>query len=108
MDRDAVAAILRENIPEEWEVEAGGQALLDASMKMILPQTPKHGQPQPDVWKGIQGPYQKFGVIEGEIDPATFLDMSFYEAANDFDPAEVKAAIDEWKAANPDLLKPNQ
>jgi hypothetical protein len=106
VDRDAVAAMARHSVPEEWEVEAGGQALLDASMKMILPQTPKHGQPQPDVWSGIQDPYVKFGVIEGEIDPATFIDASFYEAANDFDPAEVKAAIDEWKAANPDLLQP--
>jgi len=108
IDRDVVAAMLRKNIPEEWEVEAGGQALLDASMKMILPQTPKHGQPQPDVWKGIQGPYIKFGVIDGEIDPATFLDTSFYEAANEFDPAEVKTALDEWRAANPDLMKPKQ
>jgi NitT/TauT family transport system substrate-binding protein len=106
VDRDAVAAMARHSVPEEWEVEEGGQALLDASMKMILPQTPKHGQPQPEVWSDIQGPYAKFGVIEGEIDPATFIDDSFYEAANDFDPAEVKAAIDEWKAANPDLLKP--
>ena len=105
IDRDAVAAMTRHNIPEEWEVEAGGQALLDASMKMILPQTPKHGQPQPEVWAAIQGPYIKFAVIEEEIDPATFIDDSFYEAANDFDPAEVKAAIDEWKAANPDLLQ---
>ena len=108
IDRDVVAAMLRKNIPEEWEVEAGGQALLDASMKMILPQTPKHGQPQPDVWKGIQGPYIKFGVIDGEIDPATFIDDSFYEAANEFDPAEVKTALDEWRAANPDLMKPKQ
>jgi NitT/TauT family transport system substrate-binding protein len=106
VDRDAVAAMARQSVPEEWEAEEGGQALLDASMKMILPQTPKHGQPQPDVWAAIQGPYIKFGVIEAEIDPATFIDDSFYEAANDFDPAEVKAAIDEWKAANPDLLKP--
>jgi NitT/TauT family transport system substrate-binding protein len=106
VDREAVAAMLRHNIPEEWEAEAGGQALLDASMKMILPQTPKHGQPQPEIWTGIQGPYIKFGVIEGEIDSATFIDDSFYEAANDFDPAEVKAAIDEWKAAHPDLLQP--
>jgi NitT/TauT family transport system substrate-binding protein len=106
IDRDAVAAMARHSVPEEWEVDAGGQALLDASMKMILPQTPKHGQPEPEVWAGIQGPYIKFGVIEGEIDPATFIDDSFYEAANDFDPADVKAAIDEWKAAHPDLLKP--
>ena len=106
IDREAVAAILRKNVPEEWEVEAGGQALLDASMKMILPQTPKHGQPQPDVWAGIQGPYQKFGIIEGAIDPSTFLDLSFFEEANNFDPAEVKAALDAWKAANPDLMQP--
>lgn len=106
VDRDAVAAMSRHNVPEEWEVEAGGQALLSSAMKMILPQTPKHGQPQPDVWTAIQGPYIKFGVIEGEIDPATFIDDSFYEPANEFDPADVKAAIDEWKAAHPDLLKP--
>ena len=105
IDRDAVAAMCRKSVPEEWEVEEGGQALLDSSMKMILPQTPKHGQPQPDVWSAIQGPYLKFGVVTAEVDPATFLDTSFFEAANDFDPAEVAAAIEEWKAANPDLMK---
>jgi hypothetical protein len=101
IDREAVAAMCKKSIPEEWESEEGGQALLDASMKMILPQTPKHGQPQPDVWKAIQGPYMKYEIIEAEIDPATFIDDSFYEEANNFDPAEVKAAIEEWKAANP-------
>jgi NitT/TauT family transport system substrate-binding protein len=101
IDREAVAAMCAKSVPEEWEVEEGGQALLDASMKMILPQTPKHGQPQPDVWTAIQGPYIKFGVIEGEVEPATFLDTSFYEAANDFDPETIKAAIAEWKEANP-------
>lgn len=105
IDREAVAAMCRKSVPEEWEVEEGGQALLDASMKMILPQTPKHGQPQQDVWKAIQGPYVKFGAIEGEVDPASFIDASFYEEANNFDPAEVKAAIEEWKAANPDAMK---
>ena len=101
IDREAVAAMCKKSVPEEWEVEEGGQALLSASMKMILPQTAKHGQPQPDIWKAIQGPYVKFGVIDAEVDPATFIDSSFYEAANDFDPADVKAAIEEWKAANP-------
>jgi len=105
IDREAVAAMARKSIPEEWESEEGGQALLDASMKMILPQTPMHGQPQPDVWQAIQAPYIKYAIIEGEVDPATFLDTSFYEAANDFDPEEVKAAIEEWKAANPDAMQ---
>lgn len=105
IDRDAVAAMAKQSIPEEWEVEEGGQALLEASMKMNLPQTPEYGGLQPDVWKAIQAPYLKFGVIEAEIDPATFLDDSFVAPANDFDEAEVKAAIDEWKAANPDLAQ---
>jgi NitT/TauT family transport system substrate-binding protein len=105
IDRDAVAAMCRKSIPEEWESEEGGQALLDASMKMILPQTPKHGQPQPDVWKSIQTPYLKYKIIEAEIDPASFIDGSFYEEANNFDTAAIKTAIDAWKAANPDYLK---
>jgi NitT/TauT family transport system substrate-binding protein len=101
IDREAVGAMCAKSVPEEWEVPEAGDALLGAAMQMILPQTPKHGQPQPDVWTAIQGPYIKFGVIEGEVDPATFLDTSFYEAANDFDPAAVKAAIDKWKEMNP-------
>jgi len=105
IDREAVAAMARKSIPEEWESEEGGQALLDASMKMILPQTPKHGQPQADVWKAIQGPYLKYGIVETEIDPAVFIDNSFFEEANSFDTAAIKAAIDAWKAENPDFLK---
>jgi NitT/TauT family transport system substrate-binding protein len=105
IDREAVAAMCRKSIPEEWESEEGGQALLTASMKMILPHTPKHGQPQPDVWTAIQAPYMKYGIIEAEIDPATFIDNSFFEEANTFDTAEIQAAIEEWKAANPDYLK---
>ncbi len=100
IDRDAVAAMCAKSVPEEWENEEAGQALLGAAMQMILPQTPAHGQPQPDVWTAIQGPYVKFGVIEAEVDPATFLDTSFYEAANDFDPADIEAAIAEWKEMN--------
>jgi NitT/TauT family transport system substrate-binding protein len=105
IDREAVAAMCRKSIPEEWESEEGGQALLDASMKMILPQTPKHGQPQPDVWKAIQGPYMKYGIIDAEIDPATFIDNSFFEEANNIDADAIKAAIEKWKAENPDYLK---
>jgi len=100
IDREAVAAMCAKSVPEEWEIEENGYALLDASMQMIIPQTPQHGQPQPDVWTSIQGPYIKFGVIETEVDPASFLDESFYEAANDFDKEQVKAAIEAWKKEN--------
>src|ERR687892_347522 len=40
IDRDAVAAMARHNVPEEWEAEAGGQGPPHASMKKKLPPTP--------------------------------------------------------------------
>lgn len=106
IDRDVVAAMVRESVPEEWEDEDAGQTLLDASLKTNLSITEKTGDLQPDTWQKIQAPYIKFGVIDAEIDPSTFLDDSFIEAANDFDREEVKKAVEEWKSANADKLQP--
>jgi NitT/TauT family transport system substrate-binding protein len=105
MDRDVVAALSRASVPEEWENEEAGQTLLDASIKTNVSITEKTGDLQPDVWNSIQAPYVKFGMIDQEIDATQFLDNSFVDAANDFDRAEVKAALDEWRAANPDALQ---
>ena len=54
-----------------------------------------------DVWQKVQAPYIKFQQIEAEVVPKTFLDGSVITAANDFTEDEVKAAIAEWRAANP-------
>jgi hypothetical protein len=69
-----------------------------------LRRTKEYGELQPDVWSAIQGPYVKLGEISKEIDPATFLDSSFIEAANDWTLPEIKAAINKWKKENPDLV----
>lgn len=105
LDAETVAAICAKSVPEEWENKDAGMLLLQASFKMNFPKTELYGDPQPEIWKNIQGPYVKFGVIAAEIDPASFLDNSFIEEANGFEEAEVRAALDEWKAANADLLK---
>ena len=65
------------------------------------PVTPAFGDLEPDVWKAVQGPYLRFGQIEAELDPATFLDSSLIAAANDFTDADVQAALDKWKSMNP-------
>ena len=49
------------------------------------------GQVGADIAQVIAANLQRSGLFR-PLDPATFIDDSFYEAANDFDPAEVKAA----------------
>ena len=101
IDRDAVARICAKAVPEEWENKDAGEALLDASIALNFPVTEKFGDVEPEVWAKVQAPYIKFGQIEGQLDPATFLDGSFIDYANGFSEDEMKAALEEWKAANP-------
>jgi NitT/TauT family transport system substrate-binding protein len=101
IDREAVAKMSAKSVPEEWATEELGQSLLDGAFLTTFPVTEKYGDVQPDVWKKVQGPYLKFKQIEAELDPATFLDGSFIDAANNFDEEELKAALAEWKTANP-------
>jgi NitT/TauT family transport system substrate-binding protein len=101
IDREAVAKMCAKHVPEEWATKEIGESLMTAALGLNLPVTEKYGDVEPDVWARVQGPYIKFKQIEAQLDPATFLDGSLIAAANDFTEEEVKAAIEEWKAANP-------
>ena len=101
LDRDTVAKMCKTAVPEEWENEQAGEALMDAALVLNYPVTEAFGDLEPDVWAKVQGPYLKFGQIEAELDPATFLDSSLIAAANDFTDADVQVYLDKWKAANP-------
>ncbi len=101
VDPETVAKMCQKAIPEEWENVGAGQALMEASFKLNFPVTERYGDVEPDVWKNVQAPYIRFGEIEGELDPAIFLDGSMIAYANDFDEAQIKADLDAWKAANP-------
>ena len=100
IDPDALAKMAAKSVPEEWETPEMGKAIMEASFTLNFPVAGRYGQVQSDVWKKVQGPYLKFGQIEAEIDPATFLDDSFIGPANDFSEDELKAALAEWKKAN--------
>ena len=101
LDRDTVAKMSKAAVPEEWENEQAGEALMDAAITLNYSVTPAFGDVEPDVWAKVQAPYLKFGQIEAELDPATFLDGSLIAAANDFTDADVQAYLDKWNAANP-------
>lgn len=105
MDKKTVAAICRDVIPEEWEVEETGWALLDYSVDVLtMRRTKLFGEPQPDVWAAVQAPYVKLGEIDDYIDPSSFLDYSFIDAANAWTTPELKALLAAWREANPDKL----
>lgn len=100
VNRDAVAAILQRDVPEEWEIEAAGNLYLDMSIGMNVSVTEQCGAPQPDVWTAIQPQMLAAGGIEEVVDVTTFLNDTFIEAVNDFDRDEVAAEINAWAAEN--------
>jgi NitT/TauT family transport system substrate-binding protein len=105
VDTKATAAACRETIPEQFEDLESGMRLMNNGVYVnMLRRTKDYGELQPDVWASIQGPYVKLGEISKEIDPATFLDASFIEAANDWKLMEVKDAINKWKEEHPDRV----
>jgi len=106
MDMDVVAAMLKQDIPEQWENREVGMRLLDRTANLLhKPLTEKRGDLQPDVWTRVQEPYIKLKEIGGQLDPATFLDNSLIAEVNTYDKAQIKADVAEWKAANADKLQ---
>ena len=100
VNRDAVAEILKKNVPEEWEIEEAGQLFLDMSIGMNVSVTEQCGAPQPDVWTAIQPQMKAAGGIEEIVPVEDFLNDSFMAAVNDFDRDEVAAEINAWAAEN--------
>jgi NitT/TauT family transport system substrate-binding protein len=105
VDTKLVSSVCREFIPEQFEdLDIGLKMMNTAIYQMQLRRTKDYGELQPDVWALIQGPYVKLGEIGNEVDPDTFLDASFTEAANNWTLDEVKAAMAKWKKEHPDRV----
>lgn len=100
LDRDGVAQMCRAAVPAEWEDADAGWALMDASIALNYPLTAAFGDLEPEVWRAVQGPYCELGLLDAELDPASFLDNSFIGAANAFTDAEIEVALKSWRAAN--------
>jgi NitT/TauT family transport system substrate-binding protein len=97
---DAVEAMLRQAVPEEWEVEAAGMGLFEGVLPMNISTTERLGDLQADVWTSVQPRMLSSGAIEAEVDVSTFLNDTYIDAANDFDKDAVAADAAAWLAAN--------
>jgi NitT/TauT family transport system substrate-binding protein len=97
---EAVAAMLRQGVPAEWENEDAGQLYLDMSIGMNVSMTERLGDLQTDVWTALQPRLLSSGAIETEVDVTAFLNDIYIAGANDFDRAQVEADAAAWLAAN--------
>jgi NitT/TauT family transport system substrate-binding protein len=105
VDTKLTSSACRQSIPEQFENLENGLRMMNNGVYVnMLRRTKHYGELQPDVWAAIQGPYIKLGEISKELDPATFLDESFIEPANDWTLMDVKNAMAEWKKNNADKV----
>jgi NitT/TauT family transport system substrate-binding protein len=93
LDPERVSSLCRGAVPWEWTNADAGQALMDAAIRLNYPVTEAFGDLERDVWARLQQLYRGLGLIDAEIDPASFLDSSLIAAANDFTDAEIQAAL---------------
>jgi NitT/TauT family transport system substrate-binding protein len=100
IDREALAAMAKKAVPEEWQDEDFGNLFLDMSIPLNYSVTEQFGALRPDVWQLVQDQMIKVGEIKQEYDVDAFLDPSFIGPANDFDKAEVAADVERWKQEN--------
>jgi NitT/TauT family transport system substrate-binding protein len=100
INREVVEKIAREKVPAEWRNEASGEAALDLAITLMKPDDPERiGDLRPDVWDTGQDVLVRAGVIEegDTIDVNEALDDSLIEEINDWDRAEVEAAVEEYE-----------
>ena len=97
---EAVAEMLRQGVPEEWENEDAGQLYLEMSIGMNVSTTERLGDIQTQVWIDLEPRLLESGGIETSVDVTTFLNDTYIDAANDFDRAEVEADAAAWFAEN--------
>ena len=100
LDRDALGAMTREAVPEEWQQEEFGWNFIDGATPLNTPVTEQYGALRPEAWEKVQAQMIEVGELTAPIDVSTFLDDSFIGPANDFNKEEVAADLEEWKQAN--------
>ena len=98
---DVVEQIVRERVPAEWRNEEVAEAALEGSIELMQPDDPERiGDVRPEVWTTAQDLLASVGIIEEKVDIDNILDDSLIEEINDFDRAEVDAAVEEWQQEN--------
>ncbi|MQB00644.1 MAG: PhnD/SsuA/transferrin family substrate-binding protein [Actinobacteria bacterium] len=102
VNQDVVLEIARQEVPEETTDDEFAELFVDQAVQQ---QTPVGGEDafgelRPDTWVAIQEQLIAGQLIKEVIEPNTFLDDQFLEAANDWDRAEVEQEVADWAEEN--------
>ena len=98
---DVVEQIVRDRVPAEWRNEEVAEAALQQAIELYRPDDPERiGDVREEVWTTGQDLLASVGIIEEKADVADIIDDSLIEEINDFDRADVDAAVEEWKQEN--------
>lgn len=100
IDRDALAAMSKSIVPEEWENEQFANEWLDSTMITMESVTEAVGEVQPQSWTNLQNAMVDIGVVEGKVDLEGHLTTELIAEANDFDREQLKADVAAWRAEN--------
>lgn len=100
INREVVATMSREAVPEEWQEEEFGQAFLDVSLELQKPSTEQYGELRPKVWRQAQQQLIENEELEQRIDVSEFLNDRFIEEANDWNRQEVETEVQQWAEEN--------
>lgn len=100
IDRDALAAMTKSIVPEEWENEQFANEWLDSTIVTMESVTEQVGQVQPQSWTNLQNAMVDIGVVPDKVDLEGHLTDELIAEANDFDRAAIAADVAEWRAAN--------
>ncbi len=98
---EALEAMAREVVPEEWKNEDVGLATMELVLEAVTPDDPDRiGEVRSRVWDAAQDQLVEVGELEEPVDLEALLNDRFIEAANDWDRAEVEADMDAWLKEN--------
>lgn len=93
---ELVESIMREAVPEEWQDETLGEAMLQESLRLNAEPDAGYGSLVGPAWEQAVAVAVTGGDIEAEIPVDSFLDDQFIEAVTDFDPAAVEQDVDQY------------
>lgn len=99
-DPEAVAAIARKAVPENWVREDLGLLLLGVGISLHKPDAGIYGELRDDIWTRMQENLMTIGEVTEMVDNANFLNSAYLDAANGFDREAVAADLAAWRAEN--------
>lgn len=100
-DPATLEKMARKTLPQEFENEEVGKALLAQAVDSQTPEDgAEFGTIREDAWAATQDQLLDADTLSKKVDIGPLFDTKFLTAANDWDEAEVEKDVKDWAASN--------